>query len=117
MERRLVKCCENLKVRYDNTVRDAYNRVVQFEYGDDRNDATYIIRSKPLNVPLRKAEMSMPSADYEALKAMGAALSAYSDFTTVIGSSIDFVFLVDKVKKLSRKQWSVRTPAEHWSIV
>lgn len=59
----------------------------------------------------------MPLADYSALKAMRAALDAYIDFTTLIGSSIDFVFLFDKAKKLSRNQWTVRTPALHWSIV
>lgn len=36
--RRLVKGCEDLVMRYDNTVRNANNKVVEYTYGDDGFD-------------------------------------------------------------------------------
>ena len=47
MERQLIKASENISIAYDNTVRDARNRIVQFRYGDDGFDATRLIRILP----------------------------------------------------------------------
>ncbi len=41
-QRRVVKSLEDVMVKYDNTVRDSYDNVVQFLYGEDGFDATYI---------------------------------------------------------------------------
>src|SRR5690606_23930961 len=40
--RRLVKALEDVSIRYDNTVRNSKNTIVQFLYGEDGLDATYL---------------------------------------------------------------------------
>jgi DNA-directed RNA polymerase III subunit RPC1 len=42
MQRRLVKCLEDLVISYDNTVRTSTNEVVQFVFGDDGLDPSYM---------------------------------------------------------------------------
>ena len=40
MQRRLVNALEDLRVKYDGTVRNTANTVVQFKYGEDSIDPT-----------------------------------------------------------------------------
>jgi DNA-directed RNA polymerase subunit A' len=40
MQRRLVNALEDLRVKYDGTVRNTANTVVQFRYGGDGIDPT-----------------------------------------------------------------------------
>ena len=40
MQRRLVNALEDLRVKYDETVRNTANTVVQFKYGEDSIDPT-----------------------------------------------------------------------------
>jgi len=42
IQRRLVKAMEDLIIKYDNTVRDSNNNIVQFVYGDDGVDAVHM---------------------------------------------------------------------------
>jgi DNA-directed RNA polymerase, beta'' subunit/160 kD subunit len=35
IQRRLMKACEDIKVHYDNSVRNVNQAIVQFLYGDD----------------------------------------------------------------------------------
>lgn len=42
MQRRLVKCLEDLCAQYDNTVRTSTNDIVQFIYGEDGLDPAYM---------------------------------------------------------------------------
>ena len=42
VSRRLVKSLEDVKINYDLTVRNAFNTIVQFAYGDDNMDPTNI---------------------------------------------------------------------------
>jgi DNA-directed RNA polymerase II subunit RPB1 len=42
VQRRLVKAMEDLVVHYDGTVRNSLGEVVQFVYGEDGMDGTYI---------------------------------------------------------------------------
>lgn len=42
IQRRLVKAMEDLIVQYDGTVRNSLGHVIQFLYGEDGMDATYI---------------------------------------------------------------------------
>lgn len=42
IQRRLVKAMEDMLIRYDGTVRNECGEVVQFVYGEDGMDATYI---------------------------------------------------------------------------
>uniref|UniRef100_A0A914IDK2 DNA-directed RNA polymerase subunit n=1 Tax=Globodera rostochiensis TaxID=31243 RepID=A0A914IDK2_GLORO len=53
MQRRLVKCLEDLAVNYDNTVRTSTNEVVQFTFGDDGLDPAYMEGKdgRPLDLP------------------------------------------------------------------
>ena len=44
ISRRLIKAMEDLKVCYDGTVRNAYNTIIQFVYGDDNFDPVKIER-------------------------------------------------------------------------
>ncbi|MAP61388.1 MAG: hypothetical protein CMF82_00300 [Candidatus Marinimicrobia bacterium] len=46
IQRRLVKGMEDLKICYDNTVRNNKNKIVQFKYGDDGFDATKVENQK-----------------------------------------------------------------------
>lgn len=47
LQRKLTKATENIGVKYDLTVRDHRNRVIQFRYGEDGFDATRLIRVHP----------------------------------------------------------------------
>ena len=38
--RRLANAMQDLKVEYDNTVRDASKKIIQFEYGEDGIDVS-----------------------------------------------------------------------------
>lgn len=42
LQRRLVKCLEDLVVQYDGSVRNAINEVVEFKYGADGLDPTFM---------------------------------------------------------------------------
>ena len=38
MYRRLANALQDLKVEYDNTIRDSNKKIIQFDYGEDRID-------------------------------------------------------------------------------
>lgn len=42
MQRRLVKCLEDLAVNYDSTVRTSVGEIVQFRFGEDGLDPCYM---------------------------------------------------------------------------
>lgn len=42
LERRVVFGCQDTKVEYDNTVRNSQNEIIQFNYGEDNFDATFM---------------------------------------------------------------------------
>lgn len=42
MQRRLVKCLEDVVVQYDKTVRNSVNEIIQFRFGEDGLDPTSI---------------------------------------------------------------------------
>jgi DNA-directed RNA polymerase II subunit RPB1 len=44
LQRRLMKAMETLKVEYDGTVRNSRDHVVQFAYGADNFDASFLVR-------------------------------------------------------------------------
>jgi DNA-directed RNA polymerase II subunit RPB1 len=46
IQRRLMKACEDIKVHYDNTVRNVNNAIVQFLYGDDSINPAFVERQK-----------------------------------------------------------------------
>ncbi|EAT37385.1 AAEL010617-PA [Aedes aegypti] len=51
LQRRLVKCLEDLVVQYDGTVRNAIGEVVEFTYGADGLDPVYMeIKNKPVDI-------------------------------------------------------------------
>jgi DNA-directed RNA polymerase beta' subunit len=37
-QRKIIKVCEDLVVQQDGTVRNANNKIIQFQYGDDNMD-------------------------------------------------------------------------------
>lgn len=52
LQRRLVKCLEDLVVHYDGTVRNAINEVVEFTYGGDGLDPVWMeTKDKPVDLP------------------------------------------------------------------
>lgn len=52
LQRRLVKCLEDLVVHYDGTVRNAIGEVVEFTYGGDGLDPVFMeIKDKPVDLP------------------------------------------------------------------
>jgi hypothetical protein len=44
IQRKIVKVCEDIQVRYDKTVRDTTGKIYQFCYGNNGYDATKTIR-------------------------------------------------------------------------
>ncbi len=47
--RRLANALQDLKVEYDSTVRDASRNIIQFVYGDDGYDVSYLHRKKKIS--------------------------------------------------------------------
>ena len=58
IQRRLVKAMESLTVRYDGTVRDANNRVIQFLYGEDGMDSVYVESQKFEHLLLNRTQFA-----------------------------------------------------------
>ncbi len=50
MQRRLINALLDLRVDYDQTVRDAAGRIIQFKYGEDGVDPSKSDHGKPVNV-------------------------------------------------------------------
>ena len=57
IQRRLVKSMEDLSVRYDGTVRNAYDNIVQFIYGDDNMDPVKVELHKLMLIRYTNEEM------------------------------------------------------------
>ena len=49
IQRKIMKLMEDLKVDYDYSVRNAAGSIIQFMYGDDGMDATFV-ESQPLEI-------------------------------------------------------------------
>jgi len=45
-QRKIIKALEDVQVKYDSTVRNAVNNIIQFVYGDDSIDPTKLDRQK-----------------------------------------------------------------------
>jgi DNA-directed RNA polymerase II subunit RPB1 len=61
IQRRLIKAMEDLVVKYDGTVRNAVNNIVQFTYGDDSIDPT---RLEKLKLPIMEKNDEQLEKDY-----------------------------------------------------
>ena len=46
IQRRMIKATEDIGVKYDGTVRDSFNNIVQFRYGDDSFDPIKLEKQK-----------------------------------------------------------------------
>ena len=57
VSRRLVKALEDISVRYDFTVRNANNNIIQFAYGDDNMDPTSIEKQKLIFIEYNNKKM------------------------------------------------------------
>ncbi|KAI3860800.1 hypothetical protein MKX03_033902 [Papaver bracteatum] len=71
MSRRLIKALEDLSIQYDNTVRSASGRVIQFIYGDDGMDPSKMEGKdgSPLNFDrlYMKAKATCPARGHSSL--------------------------------------------------
>ena len=49
IQRRIIKLSEDIQIKYDSTVRNSNNNIIQFQYGDDNLDGskTIILNGKP----------------------------------------------------------------------
>jgi DNA-directed RNA polymerase II subunit RPB1 len=56
MQRRLVKGLEDIMVRYDGTVRNSLGEVIEFCYGDDGMDATFVENQKLVSLKCNEEE-------------------------------------------------------------
>ncbi|KAJ3068338.1 DNA-directed RNA polymerase II subunit rpb1, partial [Quaeritorhiza haematococci] len=86
IQRRLIKALEDLSVKYDHTVRNANNQVIQFVYGEDGMDGTAVERQS-LDLSDLKERYWIPDApeEYEQLvKDRDALLATGIDFSTVV---------------------------------
>ncbi|MEM2222987.1 MAG: DNA-directed RNA polymerase subunit A' [Acidilobaceae archaeon] len=50
MQRRLINALQDLVVSYDGTVRDSWNNIVQFKYGEDGVDPSRTYHGKPVDI-------------------------------------------------------------------
>lgn len=57
IQRRLIKAMEDINVRYDGTVRNSVNQVIQFLYGEDGMDATHLEDQKLSTLNMTNANM------------------------------------------------------------
>ncbi|XP_072929646.1 DNA-directed RNA polymerase III subunit RPC1 [Epargyreus clarus] len=79
LQRRLVKSLEDLVLQYDLTVRAATGEVVQFRYGSDGLDPSYMeARDRPVDLPraLRHVRAHCPARDEEPLDGDGIEVAA-----------------------------------------
>lgn len=58
IQRRLIKALEDVVVRYDGTVRNSLGSVIQFAYGEDGLDATFLESQKPPTLGMKKRELA-----------------------------------------------------------
>lgn len=90
LQRRLVKCLEDLVVAYDGTVRNAINEVVEFKYGVDGLDPVYMeAKDKPIDMErqlqhvrsrnLYREEANVPGTEFEALAKQMLASEVFED--------------------------------------
>lgn len=71
LQRRLVKCLEDLVVHYDGSVRNAIGEIVEFIYGGDGLDPVYMeIKDKPVDMHRQLMHLCAkhPCRDERALK-------------------------------------------------
>ncbi|MHA1836281.1 MAG: DNA-directed RNA polymerase subunit A', partial [Candidatus Odinarchaeia archaeon] len=52
MQRRLINALQDIKVEYDNTVRNAVGEIIQFSYGDDGIDPAKSDHGKAVNIDI-----------------------------------------------------------------
>jgi len=57
IQRRLIKALEDVVVRYDGTVRNSLGSVIQFCYGEDGLDATFLLTQKPPHAEMRRKDL------------------------------------------------------------
>lgn len=71
LQRRLMKAMETVTVSYDRTIRNAKQSIIQFLYGADNFDATFLVR-QPLNcllTPLAELEAKFcPGREWQAFR-------------------------------------------------
>ena len=85
IQRRLVKGMEDLKVMYDNSVRNNKNKIVQFKYGDDGFDA--------LKVENQKLSLLTMSID-----------EIYSYYSFKLDNTNKLLFMASTIKKMNTKE-------------
>lgn len=56
-QRKIIKALEDIQVKYDSTVRNAVNNIVQFVYGDDSIDPTRLDRQKMILLTMDNKKM------------------------------------------------------------
>lgn len=114
-----------VQVCYDQTVRDHNNNIVQFTYGDDGFDATYVLRLKPKafrrfdSAAAASSMATLTTEDYLALVEQDALLSEFSDCgKQLVSTPVDFEFLLNKARRLSRRdsdEKKIRGSGETWN--
>lgn len=57
IQRRLIKALEDVVVKYDGTVRNSLGSVIQFAYGEDGMDATFLETQKPPTLDMRRKDL------------------------------------------------------------
>jgi DNA-directed RNA polymerase subunit A' len=97
LQRRLIHALETLKVEYDGTVRDPYENIVEFIYGDDGLDPAKSYHGKfPVETIIRKLASSLDvklgvKADKVAIRSAVAARA--KDIPTLIAKELEGALL------------------------
>ena len=108
IQRRIVKVCEDIKVQYDGTVRDATGRIYQFVYGNNGFDATKTIRvdGKPYFCDISRLTDRLNTAFELGLNELQNSNEPEITYTTVRPPKMDKKVntekkeLIDKIKKV-----------------
>jgi DNA-directed RNA polymerase II subunit RPB1 len=103
IQRKLVKSMEDLRVEYDYSVRNSSGCVIQFIYGDDGMDATFV-ESQPLHImnmnteDIAKKYLFTESQDWESIISKGVytEMSKNKNYQEIINKS--FYELLDHKK-------------------
>lgn len=111
LQRRLVKCLEDLVVQYDGTVRTAIGEVVEFKYGADGLDPTFM-ESKDRPVDYARQWMHLramcPNREAKTVKATEILNSAKTILETPDYQNMSEVFkkgCLDYLKNVEKRIW------------
>ena len=115
MQRRLVKCLEDLSVEYDGTVRSADDEIVQFAFGGDGLDPLFMEGDEPVNLDrvLKTVKVNHPCPNVNGLSSVEIRELSSSECVENVLQSYIQNNLIEKVASLERTKKIADLPEHH----